>query len=969
LEQLELPLDADAARTFVPRSGSTLFIEVRGAVGERLCSPAKVSTVEADGWPTAPVGRAAECAALDHLLSSVRDGLSGVLVARGEPGIGKTALLDWAADQAADMRVARVFGVESEVDLGFAALHQLLLPFLGSLDGLPTRQAEAMGSAFGLMAGAPPDRFLVGLATLTLLSEAAHERPVLCLIDDAQWLDRVSIEVLAFAARRLYADQVGMVFALREWEERGEALHGLPDLAVGGLGADAAQDLLAMTVAGAVDRRVAERIVAETGGNPLALVEFAHELSADELSGASPLPEPLRFGGRVEELYLARVRALPPDAQTLLLLAAADPVGEPSRIWGAAERLGVDPTGADIPEQEGILTWMPAVRFRHPLMRSAAYYGASTAARRRAHGALAAATDPDADPDRRAWHMAEAASSPDEDVAVALERSAVRARSRGGWASRAAFLERSAELTQDEGTRAERLLGAAEARLAAGEPHVAQMLVERAAPGISDPFARGRARRLEGHILYAAGELAKAPAVLLDAARMIEPHEPRLARDTLLEAIERARLSGRFGAGVAEVLRAARASARSEEPSPTVADLLLDGFTALAERDDAGGAASLRAALAALPRDRRLPDDALEHLMAVCMGAFVMYDDGAWHDLTERCLADARGRGAVADTLMALLGLAYSELNEGRIGDADATISEGRALAVATDHRAHVGSFVCAELTTLAWRGRERDVRPLAAELLRDVGEPGGFGARRIHHALAILELGLGRYEPALRHALETFDEEAELVFQSDPEVVEAAARCGERATALRSLDDLSRRAAACRTDWALGVLARSRALLADGDRAEADYQLAIEHLQRCRVVPQLARAHLVYGEWLRRQRRRREARDELRSASQLFDACGMEAFASRARAELLTAGEHAPRPSVEPEDVLTPQEAQVARLAGAGATNQEIAARLFISVNTVDYHLRKVYRKLGVSSRVRLAGALNPPPGVSTGH
>jgi len=459
---------------------------------------------------------------LEGVLAAVRDGLSGVLVLRGEAGVGKTALLDWAAGQAGDMQVARVAGAEAEMDMGFAGLHQLLVPFLGGLEGLPGPQRQALGSAFGLVAGPPPDRFLVGMAALTVLTDAAAARPVLCLIDDAQWLNPVSIEVLGFVARRLYADRVGMVFAAREAEERAVVLAGLPELMVGGLAEEAAQELLARSAGAQVDQQVGGRIAADTAGNPLALVELAAELTAAELSGAEPLDWPLRFGGRLEELYRSRVRALPAGAQKLLLLAAADPTGEPALIWNAARNRGIDPGAGEAAGVERLVSWEPRVRFRHPLIRSAAYYAALATARRGAHQALAAVADPEVDPDRRAWHLAEAAAGPDEQVAAELERSADRARGRGGWGSSAAFLERAAALTPDEDHRARRMLAAAENRLTAGEAPAARALLGQAAPRLADGLARARARRLEGLSLYAAGQMPEATSVLLDAAATLE---------------------------------------------------------------------------------------------------------------------------------------------------------------------------------------------------------------------------------------------------------------------------------------------------------------------------------------------------------------------------------------------------------------------------------------------------------------
>ena len=483
------------------------------------------------------VGRAKEVGALEDALAAVRGGLSGALVLRGEVGIGKTALLDWAAGMAGDMRVTRVAGAESEIGLGFAGLHHLLVPFLGGLDLLPAPQRTALRSAFGLTAGAPLDRFLVGLATLTLVTDAAASRPVLCVVDNAQWLDQASAEVLGFVARRLLADRVGMLFAVQDGEGQAVAFDGLPELPVGQLSGRAAHELLAAAAGGPVDPRVSERIVAETGGNPLGLVEFGGELTAEERSGAVPLTGALRFGGRLEKLYLSRVRALPADAQTLLLVLAADQLGDPAKVWRAAGRLGVGPEAMELPAVERLVTGAPGLQFQHPLMRSIVYHGAPCAARWRVHEALAAVSDPVRDPDRRAWHLAQAASGPDEEVAGELERSAGRARGRGGWASSAAFLQRSAELSPDAARRARRLVAAAEARLVAGQTSAARALLDSAAPDLPDPVVRARARRLEGDILFAAGESATATSVLLDAALMIGPHDARLARDTLLDAL------------------------------------------------------------------------------------------------------------------------------------------------------------------------------------------------------------------------------------------------------------------------------------------------------------------------------------------------------------------------------------------------------------------------------------------------
>jgi DNA-binding CsgD family transcriptional regulator len=908
--------------------------------------------------------RTAETGALEGVQAAVRDGLSGVLVLRGEAGVGKSALLDWAAEQAGDMQVARVAGAEAEMDMGFAGLHQLLVPFMAGLEGLPAPQQQALKSAFGLVAGPPPDRFLVGLAALTVLTDAAAARPVLCLIDDVQWLDRVSIEVLGFVARRLYADRVGMVFAARQGEEQALILAGLPELTVGGLAEEAARELLARSAGTEVDRQVGWRIVADTAGNPLALVELAAELTAAELSGTEPLDWPLRFRGRLEELYRSRMRALPGGTQTLMLLAAADPTGEPALIWNAARNLGVDPGAAEAAGAERLVSWEPRVRFRHPLIRSAAYYAFPAAERRGAHQALAMVTDPEADPDRRAWHLAEAADGPDEQVAAELERSADRARGRGGWGSGAAFLERAAALTPDEEHRARRMLAAAENRLAAGEAPAARALLGLAAPRLADVLARARARRLEGQSLYAAGQMPEATSVLLDAARMVQPFETRLARDTLLDAWGAAQFSGQPGAGMAEFLRAVRSVPEMADSGATVADPLLDGFAAVGERRYEAGAALLRRAIKPLFAGQSMADDALPHLMAMAMAAGMLYDDSARYQMERRWVGELRDRGAIAALLPALGIQMSNQIEEGRFADAETTLAEARSLSEATGYRAYLRAYARAELWALALRGRESDARPLAARLLREFAERGNrYEVLRVQGAMAMLELGLGNYTDALRSALDALPGQNVLGFRQVAEVVEAGTRCEEHESAAAALKAFTPWALASGTDLALGLLARSRALLAADSQAEAEYRLAIDHLRRCRLVPELARAHQVYGEWLRRQRRRRDARDQLRRAFELFDKMGLTAFAGRARTELRATGElaRASTPGgLGSPGVLTAQEAQIARLAAERLSNREIAGRLFISASTVEYHLRKVFRKLGVTSRVQLARAFS---------
>jgi DNA-binding CsgD family transcriptional regulator len=789
----------------------------------------------------------------------------------------------------------------------------------------------------------------------------------------ALWLDRVSLEVLGFVARRLQADPVGMIFAVRDGERRTAPLDGLPHLTVGPLPDDAAMELLATAARCPVDQRVGSRIVAQAAGNALALVEFGGELTAAEASGAAPLAEPLRLGLRLDELYRSRVRALPPAAQQLLLVVAADQTGQPDRVWGAAGKLGIDPELAWLSSIDHLVSWEQEVRFRHPLMRSAVYYAAPANARRRVHEALAAACDPVRDPDRRAWHLAEATLRPDEQVAAELERSAERARRRGGWASGAAFLERSADLTPDEQGRARRLLGAAEARFVAGEAPAVLDLVERVAEQLDDPVVLAQARRLEGLSLYAAGEVTRATTILLAAAAMPGRDDRRLARDILLDALVTAHFAG--PTDTARVLGMVTELPLPDDASPTLSDLLLDGFAALGQGRHADGAALLRLAVGPLSGGRPLPDDVLRYFQPVSMAASMMFDDSAWHELEHRWVGEMRGRGALAVMLVALVSVAYNQIEEGRFADAEVTIAEGRALSEATGFRAHLGLFACAELTVLARRGREAAARALGQRMLPQFAAHGyGLGVYWARSALCQLEIGLGNYDEALRIALVSG-----LRAGSAVDLIEAGTRSGDIATATAALGGLAPMAAAAGTPAALGWLALGRAMLAAGSvtieggagdgavgggaagsGAEAQYRLAIEHLGRSRYLPVLARTRLLYGEWLRRQRRRRDAREQLSTACEMFTGLGMDAFAERARVELRAVGELAHGRAVTSADDLTPQELQIARLASEGASNAEIAARLFISASTVEYHLRKVFRKLGITTRVRIGHALS---------
>jgi DNA-binding CsgD family transcriptional regulator len=894
------------------------------------------------------LGRLPERAALSGLLEAARAGRSGVLVVRGEPGVGKTALLDWAVESAAGLRVARVAGVESEMELAFAALHQLCAPMLDKLERLPDPQREALGVAFGLNTGAAPDRFLVGLAALSLLSEVAEQQPLLCVIDDAHWLDRASALVLAFVARRLLGEPVALVLAARE---EGEEFRGLPELLVAGLGAGDARELLGSVLRGPLDERVRDRIVAEARGNPLALLELPRGVPG--VPGVPGLP------GRIEDSFRGRLEVLPVATRRLMLVAAAEPAGEPALVWRAAERLGIG-AGAVAPAADaGLLTIGERVTFRHPLVRSAVYRTAPPADRRAAHHALAGATDPQADPDRRAWHRAQATLGPDEEVASELERSAGRAQARGGLAAAAAFLERSAALTMDPARRAERALAAAQAMYQAGAFEAALGLLGTAEAGPPDPFRRARADLLRGQVAFASSRGSDAPPLLLKAARQFEPLDMGLARETYLDALAAATFAGRLalGGGMREVAEAALAA--PPPPGPLRGpDLLLDGLALLICQGYPAGAPVLRRAVSAFRGTDVSREEGLRWLWLACHAAVLVWDYASGDVLSGRQVTLARDAGALIALPIAFYMRAGVHLFAGEFAEAAAMVAQAESVTEAT------GSSIApyGALALAVFRGQEAQAAQLIQTATEDVGHRGeGEGLSAIQWAAAVLYNSLGRYEEALAAAQQASEDSPVVRFAGWAlvELVEAAVRSGVPERAADALQRLSGMARACGTDWALGAEARSRALVSDGDAAESHYREAIDRFARAGLRVDLGRARLLYGEWLRRQRRRRDARDQLGRAYEIFDSVGAAAFAERARIALRAAGGHARQQTIETPNTLTAQEALIARLAGDGASNPQIAAQLFISPATVAYHLRKVFTKLGISSRSQLAPAL----------
>jgi DNA-binding CsgD family transcriptional regulator len=902
------------------------------------------------------LGRERERAVLDRLVEAAREGRGGVLAVYGEPGVGKTALLEYALEAGADFRVAGTVGVEGEMELAYAALQQLCSPNLGLTERLPDPQRDALEVALGLRAGQPPNPFLVGLAVLNLLSEAAEEQPLLCVVDDAQWLDRASALVLAFAARRLLAERIAIVFAAREPIE---ALHGFAELRVEPLSLRDARALLDSVLPARLDERVLERIVVETRGNPLALLELPRGLTPAQLAGGFGLPAALPVSARIEQSFARRLARLPRDSGRLLLVAAADPTGDAALEWRAAEMLGIAGATAQTLELDGLVAFNAGVVFRHPLVRSAVYRAAGPGERSEVHRALAEATDPIVDPDRRAWHRAQAASGPDEEVAAELERSAARAEARGGLAAAAAFLERSSLLTLDPARRASRALAAADANQQAGALDDALALVASAEAGPLDEVQRAHVDVLRARISLAADRGREAPRLLLTAAKRLEPLDAAAARGIYLDALTAAFFAGRLGGEVdmRRVAAAARAAPVPESPVHA-ADLLLDGLVVLITDGAAAGTPVLREAVSAFTNYEIGTEEGLRWLWLAGRVAGYIWDYENTDALTQRQVRVGRESGALTVLPVSLSIRASVELWAGNLAEASSLIVEANAITDATDGR----NVPYAPLALAAFRGREPDASRVMHATSEDFLARGeGMGLTLAQWATALLHNGLARYDVALAAAEQAVEDPHELWFSPllMVELIEAATRGGLQEPAANALEVLSETTRPSGTPWARGIEARSRALLAEGEAAETLYREAIEHFGPTRLRVDLARTHLLYGEWLRRKRRRIDARTELRTAHELFSEFGMEAFAERARVELEATGEHARRRTADTFGELTPQEAQISRLAAQGHTNPEIAAQLFISPNTVEYHMHKVFRKLDVKTRTQLANRL----------
>jgi DNA-binding CsgD family transcriptional regulator len=908
---------------------------------------------------SALLGRGRECETLSSLVAAAKAGRSQVLVLRGEVGIGKTALLEFVLDRATGCRVGTAAGVESEMELAYAGVHQLCSPYLERLDQLPAPQRDALGTAFGLRSGNPPDRFLVGLAVLTLLSSVAEELPLVCVVDDAQWLDHASTQTMEFVGRRLRAEPVAMVFAIRESDEE-PALAGLPELGVRGLSRRDAEELLDASVPGMLDEGVRDRILAESRGNPLALLELPRGLSSAELAlgalsaaGATPLVH------RLEQGFLRRLAPLPPQSRRLLLVAAAEPVGDVPLLWRAVQRLGIRPEAATAAEAAGLIELRDHARFRHPLVRSAVYRSATPSERREVHRALADVTDPDVAPDRRAWHRACAALNPDEAVAAELEQSAERALAHGGVAAAAAFLEQSAALTPDPAERVRRALGGAKVKVHAGAFGDALALLATAQAVPLDDAARARIDLVRAEVSFATNGGNEALPLLLAAARRLEPLDARLARDTYLNALSAALFAGRLasGPGARQVAEAVR---KAPSPNPrSKGDALLEGLAVLFTDGYSQAAPLSHRAVKAFAAEELTLDEALRFSWLAAATAASLWDDACWDVLTRRHLEVVRRTGALSVLPQALHTRSVVHLFCGDLASAASLVEESQSVTDATGSTlAHYG-----EISLAAVRGHEEQAEPLIRSCLTDVvPRREGVGLNMAHWAQAVLCNGLGRYGDAVAAARQAAADPSEL---GPPkwalaELVEAGVRSGQHRVAAAALEQLSSMTRASGTDWALGIEASRRALLRDGSTADALHREAIERLDRTLVRVERARAQLLYGEWLRREGRRGDARVQLRVAHEALTAMGVEAFADRARRELLATGETVRRRTVETSAELTSQEEQIVRLVADGLTNPEIGASLYISPRTVEWHLRKIFTKLGIRSRRELRRTLS---------
>jgi DNA-binding CsgD family transcriptional regulator len=893
------------------------------------------------------VGRERELVALEHLLETVRNGGSASLFVHGDPGIGKSALLERLICSATGFRVLRAIGVEGEIDLPYAGLQQLCRPLLPTIDLLPPPQGQALQAAFGLTSGEVSDRYLVGLAVLSLLSEGAATQPILCVVDDAQWLDAETRQALAFVARRVAADSVGLAIAGRE---RNGDLESLPVLHVDGLPPADARALLDSVVVGHLDGPVRERFLAETGGNPLALRELPRTLTAAEAATGVYREPAESLSSRIEQIFQQRVESLPDDTRLLLVLAAADPVGDPLLLHRAASALGISMDAADAAEEAGLIETTIRWAFCHPLVRSAAYRSASPRDRRAAHRALAEVTDAEIDPDRQAWHLGQAIVEPDEDVAARLEQTAARAKARGGLLAAGAFLERAATLTPNAGDRAARTLAGAETTYQAGSMAAVQRLLTAIDPGHLDELGAARLELLQAQLaLELDGPDEKKFRSLLVAVERLDPLDSSRARHAHLLAVEWAYyLSTSPVLEAVAALGASRATA-TDDPS----ELMLLGMSRLLRQGYPAGTDLLLKALRLLSAKESLTEADLPVLPRAVGMAFASWDFDSLESLSRHALALARESGALSELIKALRYWADANVAGGDFVAAERALAEAETLADATG-ASRMFDVVQTALAP-AWLAASRFEETEALkriEIQADLLAPyNAFWLR------AIAYNGAGRYNAAFDAAQRASDGHPTGTYGlALPELVEAAVRCGKVEDARAAFEALRDRTQRSGTDWALGLEARCNALLTDeAATAEPLYREAVELLGRARTLPDLGRTQLVYGEWLRREQRRVEAREQLHGSYALFCEIGMQGYAERARRELAATGETSRKRTDETRADLTPQEIQIALLALEGLTNPQIGARLFLSARTIEWHLRHIYPKLGIRSRREL--------------
>ncbi|WP_081290694.1 helix-turn-helix transcriptional regulator [Mycobacterium asiaticum] len=896
------------------------------------------------------LGRRQEQQLLAGLLGGAREGHSGVLVVRGEPGIGKTALIDHLLEQASDFRVIRSSGAESEMELVHAGVQQVCAPLRELLSRLPKPQRLALEVALGVSEGdGAPDRLLVGLALLTLLAEVGASRPTICVVDDAHWVDRASLQAIAFAARRLLADRVVVIFAARTPVAE---LADLPEMVLEGLSDSDARALLAALLPGRISDRMRDSIVAESRGNPLALLELHRSLDPTDLAGGYGLAHGKSIPGRIEHSFIEQFNQLPAPTRMLCLIAAAEPTGQPSWLWSAAARLGIGVEAAAPAETAGLLSVDGRILFRHPLVRSAIYRHAPLAERRQAHEALAVAIS-DA-PDHRAWHRAHSIAAPDDAVANELLAVAEQARARGGIAAAAAFLAAAVDATPDRPQRVQLALQAAQAKLDAGSLDAAARLLDLASEVSDDESISVRADLIRAKLAWAARRGPDAPPLLLAAAQRLARIDPALARDTYLEALMSTLIVGRFfdPESPPELVARAARPVLGTSRRDTV-DLLMEGLIIRLTDGYIAAAPLLRNAIAEYVRETRSgTSDPRWHDVTnrICLDLF---EQDAYDFLTSQQVEMQRATGEltlIASSLSTYAGLCVTR---GDFAAAEATLQEVEILATATGTPPHLSIVPY----LAAYRGEEKHCLESARVIIEGASDRGeGTEVSVTRYAVAVLHNGLSQYPKALAAARAGLEhDDVGMSSYLLTEAVEAAAYCGETDLAKELFARINERAQASGAETALGIAARSRALVGVSADPGADYQAAVEHLSRTPVVVYQARTHLVYGEWLRRANRRADARTQLRRAYDLFAQMGAAGFAARARRELQAAGEAVHKPVKGTAIGLTTQERQITRLARQGCTNSEIGAQLFISPRTVEWHLGRIFAKLGVSSRREL--------------